>query len=327
MKISLQAIPAAVILTTTFLTLSIAVACAAESTAERSEPVRCQLVEEWSIAAQGPVHLREKQVKATYQLDATDLGEDADGNRHRRIQFVHVAVEAKIPAQRREGSYDSDTPSEEVMVDDYELIRPMALSGQTLELVLAPDGSLIEVRGTDTVTRRLDELYDKYLRGTEQDLFTRDFERERITTEQLCRTWADVFVVGDADRADAEQQRERKAEAAFTACIPTESWLTRCTAPVTETVRFAPAASDDTVAINKTAVLAESRTARGEIGGGTWTWNPTEVNRQTTIQFRPGGGVDNMSSSLTAVLATTLSIGNDIPIQMTIRHATEFSRR
>jgi hypothetical protein len=317
--------PAAIALSIAVLPLSIAATGAAGESADEAEPVRYKLVEEWSIAAQGPVHLREKSVKETYQLDVTNAGDDADGNRQLQIRFAHVAVEAKIPAQRRAGSYDSDTPPEEVTVDDYEVIRPMALSGQTLELVFAPDGSLTEVKGTDAVTRRLDELYDKYLRGAEQDLFTRDFERERVTSEALCRSWADVFVVRDAERNETEQQR--KAEAAFTACIPTESWLCRCTAPVTETVRFAPAASNESVTIKKTAILADSQMARGDIGGATWTWSPTELKRDTTIRFQPDGLVDNMSCTLTAVLATTLSIGNDIPIQMTIQHATELSRK
>jgi len=302
--------------------LAFAFSAVSHACADDSQPVRYQLTEEWSIAAQGPVHLREKRVKAIYQLDVTDLANDADGNRHRKIQFVHGAVNAEIPAQKREGKFDSDKP-DDVTVDDYELIRPMAFSGQPLELVFAPDGSLIEVQGTAAVSDRLDDLYEKHLQGTEQDLFTHDFERERVTSEALCRSWADVFVVRDADREDAE----REAEAVFTGCIPTESWLCRCTAPVKETVRVSPAASDDSITINKTTELADVQTTRGEIGGGTWTWMPTELKHETTIRSQPDGVVHEMSSTLTAVLATTLSIGNDIPIEMTIRHATELSRK
>lgn len=214
---------------------------AADAPAQR-EIVRYHLSEEWSVAAQGPVHLREKRVRSNFQLDATDLGVDASGQRTIELHFVQVAVEADIPAQKRMGAFDSENPPEEFALEHHELAGPIALLGQTLRLTFATDGTLTAIGGTDGASRRLDEMYDASLRGSEQDLHTRDIERRKISPEGLCRSWADVFVGHKADRTQTDQPLERPAEAVFMACIPSESWMTHVAIPVAETVQFAPCA-------------------------------------------------------------------------------------
>lgn len=298
---------------------------AAEDAPEHKRAVRYQLIEEWSIAAQGPVHLREKRVRAKFQLDVTDLGVDSMGQRRLEIRFAQVAVEADIPAQKRMGEFDSENPPEEFTLEHHELAGPIALLGQTLQLTFAPDGTLTAIGGTEGASRRLDEMYDKFLRGSEQDLHTRDIERRKISPEELRRSWADAFVGRKADRTPTDQPLERSAEAVFMACIPTESWMTQVAIPVAETVRFTPRA-DGGAQVDKTAVMAESKFVRTTMGGVDWTYTPAEAKCETTIEIAPNGLVESINSSRTAVLSSTLSVGADVPIQMTITHSTELSR-
>lgn len=309
-----------------FLCLGCAATCLAQKSGVQERVTRYQLVEEWSVAAQGPVYLRETRVKETYQLDVTDQGVDSEAKRRLQVRFVQVAVEADVPAQKRKGSFDSEHAPTDLTVEHHELVRSIALSGQTLTLVFAPDGKLIEISGTEPVIRRLDEIYDKDLRGSEQDLHTRDFERQRLTGGELCQTWADVFMAHQPSLRDGMERREIKSEVTCNACIPSESWMRRVTLPITESIQSLPQ-SEGSTTVEKTAVLADSQSVETSIGGVAWKYDPRELKRTLSMQVGPDGRVDSMSSMLTAVLSTTLSLGNDIPIQMTIRHATQLSTR
>ena len=262
----------------------------------------------------------------SFQLDATDLGVDASGQRTIELHFVQVAVEADIPAQKRMGAFDSENPPEEFALEHHELAGPIALLGQTLRLTFATDGTLTAIGGTDGASRRLDEMYDASLRGSEQDLHTRDIERRKISPEGLCRSWADVFVGHKADRTQTDQPLERPAEAVFMACIPSESWMTHVAIPVAETVQFAPRA-DGGAKVDKTAAMAESKFVRTTIGGVDWSYTPAEAKCETTIEIAPNGLVESIDSTRTAVLSSTLSVGAGVAIQMTITHSTELSRR
>lgn len=288
--------------------------------------VRYQLTEEWSVSAQGPVHLREKQVKATYQLDVMDQGAAPDGNRRLKVHFRQVAVEANVPAQKRKGNFDSQNPPTKSSVEHHELIRPHALWGQTLELTFSPECVLKDVAGTDAVSRRLDELYDQFLRGSEQDLHTREMERQRILAEDLCRRWADVFICCHADGTGADAAPPRMTEMGVIACIPSESWMKPIRLPVLETVQIT-SMGDGVVQIVKSANLTEPQTVRTNIGSVAWMYDPQSAKRESTLQVRRDGRVEKLNSTSTVILATTLSIGADVPIQMTIRHATEMSRQ
>lgn len=323
---SLSMLARTVVLTVGALVIQATTIGVAQETGTRNDASRYQLVEEWSVAAQGPVHLREKRVKATYQLEAKVLDAMADGKWPLEIRFVQVSAEAEISAQKRKGQFDSTKQSAEQSVEHHELINAIALSGQTLRLTFSPDGTLSEVTGLDPVLRRLDELYDKSLRGSEQDLNTRDIERQRLMSEELCRTWADLFVVGSADRQATEPTRQRAAKATVMACIPSESWMKSVTVPVTETVRL-KSEPDGRTKIETSAVLAESQLVRTMIGSAPWSYEPKEIKRETTALVCPDGLVEKRNSSLAAVLSTTLTLGQDVPVQMTIRHSTELIRR
>ncbi len=289
------------------------------------QTTRYQLTEEWSVSAQGPIHLREKRVKATYHIDLIDHGMDSAEIRRLQIRFVQVAVDAEIPAQKRTGSFDSRTPPAKLVVDHHELVRPIALLGQSLQLGFRPGGILTNVDGVDAVSRRLDEMYDEFLRGSEQDLYTREMERQRIQGEELCRAWQDVFLVRHSDLAESELPQERTSEVVVIACIPSESWMRRLTLPTVQSFQVTPQ-SDGLVKIIKTATLAELKSELTTIGNVPWRYDPKELKGETTLTARPDGRVEMQSSSVTAVLSTTLSLGMEVPIQMTIRHSTELSR-
>lgn len=288
--------------------------------------VRYQLTEEWSVSAQGPVHLREKQIKATYQLEVTDQDAEPDGNRRLKVHFKQVAVDVNVPAQKRKGHFDSQNPPAKNNVEHHELIRPMALWGQTLELTFSPEGMLKDVAGTDTVSRRLDELYDQSLRGSEQDLHTREMERQQILAEDLCRRWAEVFMCRNSDRAVANAPPGRMTELVIIACIPSESWMKPLDLPVLETVQVR-SMENGIVQVVKLADLSEPKSVRTTIGSVEWMYDPQSAKRETTLQVRRDGRIEKMNSTSTVVLATTLSLGTEIPIQMTIRHSTEMSRQ
>lgn len=288
--------------------------------------VRYQLTEEWSVSAQGPVHLREKQIKATYQLEVTDLGAAANGNRQLKVRFKHVAVEANVPAQKRKGHFDSQQPPAKLNVEHHELIRPLALWGQTLDVTFSPEGTVKEIAGTDVISRRLDEFYDQFLRGSEQDLHTRGMERHQISAEELCHRWGDMLVCSNADRTAIDAAPARMTEMVVVACIPSESWMQTIGLPVLETVQVTQL-DDGVVQIVKSANLTEPKSVRTTIGSVAWIYYPQSAKRESTLQVRRDGRVEKLHSSSTAVLASTLSLGTEVPIQMTIRHATEISRQ
>ena len=102
--------------------------------------------------------------------------------------------------------------------------------------------------------------------------------------------------------------------------------MTRVALPVSETVQFTPL-TDGGAKIEKMAVLAESKLVRTTIGGTEWSYAPQEAKCETAIEVRPDGLVKKFNASQAAVLSTTLSLGMDIPIQMTIRQSRELSRR
>lgn len=287
---------------------------------------RYLLTEEWSVSAQGPVHLREKQVKATYQLEVADQGVALNGNRRLTVHFKQVAVEANIPAQKRKGNFDSQHPPVKLNVEHHELIRPLALWGQTLTFTISPEGTLKEAAGTDGVSRRLDKLYDQFLRGSEQDLHTREIELHQVSAVDLCRRWGDLFVCCNVDRTKVDAAPGRRNEMVVIACIPSESWMKPIEIPVLETVQVTTL-SEGNVQIVKSANLTEPKTVRTTIGAVAWRYDPLSAKRESTLQVRRDGRVEKLNSTSTVVLATTLSIGAEVPIQMTIRHATEMSRQ
>jgi len=289
----------------------------------KSPPVqKYQLIEEWSVDAQGPVHLRQKEVKATYQLDVKELGLDAESRRQLQVHVSQVAVKADISAQQRKGSYDSANPPKSLSIDDHELIRPMALLGQTFVLKYDKQGVLKQVEGTEPAVRKLGELYDDHLRGSEQDLHTREFERERLSGSELIRAWADVFISPLAE-TDAT---ETTGELHCTACIPSESWMRRVALPVAETIETRMNA-DGTATIEKTARLKDAKAVETSIGETNWKYTPSKAEKTTNVKRTSNGRVEEMSSVTTVELSTVLSLGNDIPIQMSIRHTTKLSKR
>ena len=210
----------AVATATGWMCVVVANSCLAQNSSDQGKVARYQLVEEWSVAAQGPVRLREKRVKTSFELDVTDLEFDSAGRRGLKIHFAQAAAEANVPAQGRHAEFDSKKPPQELGLEDHELIGPIALWTQTLRLAFAPDGNLIEISGADGASRRLDEMYDKFLRGSEQDLYTRGIERQKISGEDLRRIWSDVFVGRKSDLGSKDEPLERSSEASFMACIP-----------------------------------------------------------------------------------------------------------
>ena len=317
-------LPKAVI--TLLASLVMARCCSAEDTAAPVKAQKYQLVEEWSVDAQGPVYLRAKSVKATYELEVTDLGTATDGKRTLEVKFVAASVHAEIPAQGREGQYDSQTADADFEVEHHELVRPMALFEQTLRLKYSSDGVLKTIEGTESAMKRLDEIYNEHLRGSEQDSNTRDLERERLSEESLRKAWSNVFLVRDRERLQTGRA-ERTGVASVMACIPSESWMKEVSVPVTESVTIKEQRDTGGARIEKKTVLAESKTVRTRIGDAAWKYDAATVTRETTTLVDSHGRVESLRSDLSADLASVLTLSEEIPIRMTIRHATELSKK
>jgi hypothetical protein len=290
------------------------------------QPEHYELVEDWSVAAQGPVHLREKRVTATYRIDVSEQNQPSGSDRTLHVRFVDAAVNAGIPAQRRSGNFDSRKPPGKLVVEHHELIRPLSLWQQTLNLQYTPDRELQAVTGDGAVLGRLDDLYDEHLRGSEQDLYTRAFERERLGADALRRSWAALLLVPARELLPTPIPRERETDVEFIACIPSESWMTTVALPLKESINVAPA-PDGTFTITQSASLSRIDTVETTIGDTPWKYTPQTADRTVTLRVQPDGRVVSLSSSARTVLQTILSLGNDVPITMTIEHAHELSRR
>lgn len=303
-------------------TILIRFALVGELAAADPVPVRYRWIDEWSIAAQGPIYLREKCVKSTYHLDVTDLGLDSERHHRLRVQIVDVVVDAEIPAQKRRGRFDSRTAPEDFAIEHHELIGPIAMCGRSLTLRFLPGGILTEVAGTDAVSRRLDDLYDRFLRGSEQDVRTREIERECLTSNELCRKWQDAFAARSAAKM---RSADGLSEATIVACIPSESWMKRITLPVVTAIEESPGDHGFTKIV-ATSKLADARRVQTMIGDVEWSYEPKELHGETTLTFHPDRRIEKFTSSVTTVLATTISLGMEIAIQMTIRQATELTR-
>lgn len=294
--------------------------------ADPAQVAHYELQVEWSVDAQGPVHLREKHVTASYRIDVTDVSPPGRSGESLRIHFAEADIQADIPAQKRSGSFDSRQVPEKLSLDHHELVRPVALWQQTFDLKYTPQHVLLDVTGAESAMRRLDELYDDHLRGTEQDLNTRAFERDRLNADSLRTAWAPLFLVSVTDHPPAMSPLQSAIDAEFIACIPSESWMATVELPLTETVT-AQRTSDGLLAVTRSAVLARQDQVETTIGGIPWSYTPQEVQSLVKVDVQPDGRVQRLDSSAQAVLQTTLSLGMDVPITMTIRHVRSLKRR
>jgi len=317
----------------TVVAVAIAVQClfaasgAAFADDGQASPVvyRYQLTEEWSIGAHGPVYLREKRVKATYDLDVAPRVSQS-GERSLELHFVRVVVEASVPAQNRSGRYDSAKPLADQPIRHHELIRPAALQDLRLSLKLDADGRLAAVTGSEAAVRRLDDLYDQFLRGSEQDQNTREFERQRLIAESLRDAWKSVFMRPRHDDTGAVSVEQSLTEARVVACIPTESWMRWVSVPVNQTVTRTAGEKGRTI-VKSSASLGPAQLVETTMGDVGWSYTPEQLQFDSSQTVNAEGLVEEFKSSATGVLASTLSLGSEVPIRMTIRHQTELARR
>ena len=120
---------------------------------------------------------------------------------------------------KRSGSFDSRQVPEKLSLEHHELMRPVALWQQTFDLKYSPQHILLDVTGAESAVRRVEELYDDHLRGTEQDLNTRAFERNRLNADSLRAAWAPLFHVPVSDLPPAMSSLQSVTDAEFIACI------------------------------------------------------------------------------------------------------------
>lgn len=295
------------------------------SAGEPPQAEQYELIDDWRVSAQGPI-LREKRVVATYALEVTDVSQPGDPGRTLQVRVVDVAVDAKIPAQRRSGNLDSRRLPETLDIEHHELVRPLSLWQRRFDLTFTPENILQEVTGADEAVQRLAELYDEHLRGSEQDLYTRQIERDRLDSAALRKSWASLFLIPAGEFQESAAPHEVVTEIEFIACIPSESWMTTVRLPLSESVT-ATQQQDGTTTITRTGELAQSETVETVIGDGSWKYAPQTAERKVMLKVRPDGRVESYNASAQTFLQSTLSIGKDVPITMTIEHSRTLSRR
>lgn len=285
-----------------------------------------RFVDQWTVSAEANGYVRRKEVKSTMWLTATDHGTDEKGRRSIDVLVTRVAVCVDVPAQKRKAEIYSDDEQTVEKLAAYELARPIAFLGQTVRLIFEPDGRLSQVEGTDRLCKRLDELYDRDFRGSEEDLLTREIERELLGELALCEAWTAAFVAHVPAALRTKGQAREACERRLTACVPSESWLRRIAAPLARSSTL-QIEHDGHARLHQTMTLQDAKRIEAQIGPCKWSYEPVEATGETTVDLLPGGVVESMNSDLSVSLSSSLTLdGRDIPLKMTIAHAAEIAK-
>lgn len=180
------------------------------------------LTETYFAQTKANVYVREKTVTSQYNLIAASQVEEANKRGVLVVNVTKIKSHVEVPAQKRQGAFDSSQNDVDSPLPAYELVRPASFIGGKFSLKSNPSGALESISGLDSVQRKFAELFDRDFRGTEFSDHARDCELSDVGPDRLAQTWGRLFFPDlknlVADPADPVIKFQ------INACVPSESW-------------------------------------------------------------------------------------------------------
>jgi len=288
---------------------------------------RRKLREEWRVTATANGYVRRESLIVDSILRLSLPAEQpASGVRKIDLLTEQVKVQVDVPAQKRTAQFDSDTDTPDTTLTAFELVRPVAFHQQKLTLSFNPNGTLTEIEGTEPVIRRINELYDRDLRGSEADVHTREYSTALSSPSYLRQVFSDLICTSLSGPLDPTFESTPSAsdppsiELPALACIPSESWLQLIHLKLRPTLTKTKTESGKT-SLTRSYDFLHFDEIKTEIGPAPWSYELKIGTASTRILFDDKHFVEEADKQFRIELNTTLSLNDrEIPVFMVIEH-------
>ncbi|MCA9097604.1 MAG: hypothetical protein KDA36_04435, partial [Planctomycetaceae bacterium] len=252
---------------------------------------RRKLHEEWRVTATANGYVRRESliVDSIIRL-STPFEQPDSGERKIDLLTEQVKVQVDVPAQKRTAQFDSGTDTPDTTLTAFELVRPVAFHQRKLTLSFNPNGTLTEIEGTEPVIRRINEIYDRDLRGSEADLHTREYSAALSSPSYLRQVFSDLICTPGAAPLDTSSNSSlalsglTSIELPALACIPSESWLQLIHLKVRPTITNTKTESGKT-SLTRSYDFLHFDEIKTEIGPVPWSYELKIGTASTRILF------------------------------------------
>lgn len=289
---------------------------------------RRSLREEWRVTASANGFVRKESVAVDTVLRLSAPANQSDREKH-RINLVteKINVQVDVPAQKRAASFDSNSNSYDTPQTAFELIRPVAFHKQSLVFDFDQFGVLVKVGEVDPILRRINELYDRDLSGSEADLYTRDFTISLASPDYLRQVWQDLIFASipvedqhPSTQGLSSQGDQTPSEVPALACIPSESWLQLLQLKVRLVSETSEAEKNGTLSLRRYEFLPFS-SIKSEIGPSPWNYELKAGEASTRMIFGKDRLIEESEKQYRIELNTILFLNDrEIPVFMVIEH-------
>lgn len=283
--------------------------------------------EEWRVTSSANGYVRRESLVVDSLLRLSlPSPQPESGDRKVDVLTERVEVHVDVPGQKRTAHFDSVNGTLETPLSAFELIRPVSLLQSKLTFSFNPQGQLQKVEGTEPVIRRINELYDRDLRGSEADLHTREYSVALCSPSYLRQVWSDLICTPGVasleipSNSSPSSSDTTSIELPALACIPSESWLQLIHLKVRPTITKTKTESGKT-SLTRSYDFLHFNEIKTEIGPAPWSYELKIGTASTRILFDDKHFVEEADKQFRIELNTTLSLNDrEIPVFMVIEH-------
>lgn len=237
-------------------------------------------------------------------------------------------LKSSVDSRFKKAAIEIDASESDKSLPAHQLVPGLAFLMSPVRLLYKPKAGTVKVTRSADLQARVEELLKRDFRGTEEGELVRDAYVARASETELSSTWKNLLLVEVPVTADLEKGWKRTRKKGITACIPSESWMTRVELALEQRSSFDQRANGGFEIMTDTKVLPRAEPTSTMIGPYHWVYSVKEGSGSRRAVFAADGWALKVESTLNVEIESTLDLGDkQVSVVMEIDHEIELTRR